>query len=51
MLVSIRLLNTFTLCKRQLQLEKGFPPSKLQEMGKDREAWNAAVHGVAKSQP
>ena len=24
--------------------------SKLKEMVKDREAWNAAVHGVAKSQ-
>ena len=24
--------------------------SKLQETGKDREAWRAAVHGVAKSQ-
>ena len=24
--------------------------SKLQEMAKDREAWHAAVHGVAKSQ-
>ena len=24
--------------------------SKLQEMVKDREAWRAAVHGVAKSQ-
>ena len=23
--------------------------SKLQEMAKDREAWRAAVHGVAKS--
>ena len=23
--------------------------SKLREMGKDREAWRAAVHGVAKS--
>ena len=23
--------------------------SKLQEMGKDRETWHAAVHGVAKS--
>ena len=24
--------------------------SKLQEVGKDREAWHAAAHGVAKSQ-
>ena len=24
--------------------------SKLQEVGKDRKAWHAAVHGVAKSQ-
>ena len=24
--------------------------SKLQEMVKDREAWSAAVHGIAKSQ-
>ena len=24
--------------------------SKLQEMVKDREAWHAAVHGIAKSQ-
>ena len=24
--------------------------SKLQELAKDREAWRAAVHGVAKSQ-
>ena len=24
--------------------------SKLQEMAKEREAWHAAVHGVAKSQ-
>ena len=24
--------------------------SKLQEMGKDREAWHAAANGVAKSQ-
>ena len=25
--------------------------SKLQEIIKDREAWRAAIHGVAKSQP
>ena len=25
--------------------------SKLREMAKDREAWHAAVHGIAKSQP
>ena len=24
--------------------------SKLREMGKEREAWHAAVHGIAKSQ-
>jgi len=27
----------------------GMSLSKLQEMGKDREAWHAVVHGIAKS--
>ena len=33
-----------------ITVSTGMSVSELQELGKDREAWRAAVHGVAKSQ-
>ena len=32
-----------------ITVSTGMSVSELQELGKDREAWRAAVHGVAKS--
>jgi len=42
--------STFKRFKSSFVVDLSLAVSKLQEMVKDREAWRAAVHGVAKSQ-